>query len=54
METLSVEQTKSFVEKLITVGKGDPGRLNHILKLLKEGRKLFQSDEKYLAIKIAQ
>ncbi|MFY9301297.1 MAG: hypothetical protein WAO91_08930 [Candidatus Nitrosotenuis sp.] len=54
MVSLSIEETKTFVERLLTVGKGDPGRLNHILALLKEGRKLFQSDERYLDFKLAQ
>ncbi|MGI0003786.1 MAG: hypothetical protein ACREAX_00670, partial [Candidatus Nitrosotenuis sp.] len=54
MVSLSIEETRSFVERLITVGKGDPGRLNHILALLREGRRLFQSDEKYLDVKLAQ
>ena len=54
MATLTTDETKSFVEKLIASGNGDRGRLNHILGILKQGRKLYNSDQKYLDSKLAQ
>ncbi|MBI5697090.1 MAG: hypothetical protein HZC29_01000 [Thaumarchaeota archaeon] len=54
MASLTPEETRAFVEKLVIAGKGDPGRLNHILVVLREGRKLYGSDQKYLDAKLAQ
>jgi len=36
------------IQSLISAGMGDLGRLNHILKSIKEGKILFPSDQKYL------
>lgn len=36
------------IQSLISAGSGDLGRLNHILKSIKEGKILFSSDQKYL------
>src|SRR5574338_534271 len=54
MVSLNQEETRAFVEKLMLTGKGDPGRLNHILTILKEGRRLYDSDQKYLDGKLSQ
>jgi hypothetical protein len=48
MVSLTPEETRAFAEKLMTSGTGDPGRLTHILTVLKEGRQLYNSDKKYL------
>ena len=53
MAILSPGEAQSFVEKLIASGKGDYGRLFHILTVLKEGRNLYDSDKKYLDAKLA-
>ncbi|MBM2819975.1 MAG: hypothetical protein HW410_1657, partial [Nitrosarchaeum sp.] len=53
MASLSSDEYQSFVENLITSGMGDYGRLSHILIALKEGRKLYDSDKKYLDAKLA-
>lgn len=53
MASLSPDEARSFVENLISSGKGDYGRLNHILTVLKEGRRLYDSDKKYLDAKLA-
>ncbi|TBR24473.1 MAG: hypothetical protein EPO63_03825, partial [Candidatus Nitrosotenuis sp.] len=50
---MSLDEARSFVENLISSGKGDYGRLNHILTVLKEGRSLYDSDKKYLDAKLA-
>lgn len=50
---MSPDEAKSFVEKLIASGKGDYGRLYHILTTLKQGRRLYDSDQKYLEGKLA-
>jgi len=54
MVSLTPEETRAFVEKLMISGKGDPGRLNHILTILREGRRLYDSDQKYLDSKLSQ
>ncbi|HXW02487.1 MAG TPA: hypothetical protein VD828_03850, partial [Candidatus Nitrosotenuis sp.] len=54
MATLTIEETIAFVEKLIASGRGDSGRLGHVLIMLKQGRKLYHSDQKYLDGKLAQ
>lgn len=54
MATLTTEETVAFVEKLIAAGKGDPGRLQHILSTLQKARNLYISDQKYLETKLAQ
>ncbi|CAE6500169.1 conserved hypothetical protein [Candidatus Nitrosotenuis uzonensis] len=53
MATLTVEETRAFVEKLIATGNGDSGRLMHILNTINLGRKLYNSDQKYLDSKLA-
>ena len=54
MANLTPQETRAFVEKLITSGKGDPGRLQHILTVMREGRQLYHSDQKYLDEKFSQ
>ena len=54
MANLTAQETRAFVEKLAALGKGDPGRLAHILTILNEGRQLYNSDKKYLDEKFAQ
>jgi DNA repair exonuclease SbcCD ATPase subunit len=54
MATLTPQETKAFVEKLIATGQGDRGRLEHIMIILREGRKLYNSDQKYLNSKLAE
>lgn len=54
MVNLTREETKAFVEKLMVLGRGDPGRLNHILIVLTEGRELYNSDKTYLDEKFSQ
>lgn len=53
MASLSSDESQSFVEKIIASGVGDYGRLSHILIALKKGRKLYDSDKKYLDAKLA-
>jgi len=48
MATLTAEETRSFVEKLIASGRGDLGRLRHILNMLNGNRGLYNSDQKYI------
>ncbi|NDB63628.1 MAG: hypothetical protein EB170_07155 [Nitrosopumilaceae archaeon] len=54
MASLTVQETRAFVEKLMASGKGDPGRLAHILTILREGRQLYNSDKRYLDEKFSQ
>lgn len=54
MVSLTIDETRAFVEKLMASGKGDPGRLTHILAILNEGRQLYHSDKKYLNEKFSQ
>jgi chromosome segregation ATPase len=54
MATLTTEEIRAFVEKLIASGNGDVGRLNHIYSMLKGGRPPYASDKKYLDSKLAQ
>jgi hypothetical protein len=46
------------IQKLVKLGKGDPGRLEHIQTMLKKQKILYESDRKYLednfGIKIIQ
>ena len=37
-----------FFKKLIELGKGDPGRLEHITIMLKNEKTLYESDKQYL------
>jgi len=48
LEQITLTQTITKVEDLIDTGKGDSGRLNHILEFLKNNRPLYQSDQIYL------
>ena len=36
------------IQSLIDSGKGDVGRLEHIIQAIKEGKKLYDSDKKYV------
>jgi ribosome assembly protein YihI (activator of Der GTPase) len=54
MASLTLAETRAFVEKLLVTGNGDPGRLTYILNLLKQNRPLYNSDQKYLDAKFAQ
>lgn len=42
--TITIEE----IQKLIEQGKGDSGRLNHVLNSLNQGKKLHDSDQKYV------
>ena len=42
------ENTVNKVKKLIELGKGDPGRLEHITIMLKNEKTLYESDKQYL------
>lgn len=44
---MSYEMMKS-IQDLIKAGKGDVSRLEHILNILREGKYLYLSDQKYL------
>lgn len=48
---LSLEQ---LVQELIDDGKGDIGRLEHILSMLKKGQTLYASDKDYLEKSLAE
>ena len=52
MQNLSLPQTVSQVECLISNGGGDIGRLYHILESLKNNRTLYHSDKMYLEKKL--
>ena len=52
MQQLSLSETISEVERLIESGKGDPGRLYHILEFLKNNKPLYHSDQLYLENKL--
>jgi DNA repair exonuclease SbcCD ATPase subunit len=54
MATLTNEEAKIFVEKMVATGNGDRGRLVHILNTLNSGRALYNSDQKYLDSKLAE
>ncbi|MDG7050733.1 MAG: hypothetical protein JRZ94_05985, partial [Nitrososphaerota archaeon] len=54
MASLTLAETRAFVEKLLLTGNGDPGRLTYILNLLKQNRPLYNSDQKYIDAKFAQ
>jgi hypothetical protein len=54
MANLTRQETRAFVEKMMASGKGDPGRLQHILTVLSQGRQLYQSDQKYIDEKFSQ
>ena len=43
-----IEPIPEQIKKLIKIGKGDPGRLEHILDMLKKEKTLYQSDKQYL------
>lgn len=42
------EDLVNAIQQLLILGKGDPGRLEYALDLLKKGRALPESDQKYL------
>jgi len=42
------EEILEIIQKLIDEGKGDLGRLNHILESVKMGKILYKSDARYL------
>ena len=42
------EELINKIQKLIELKKGDPGRLEHILNSIKQGKSLFSSDQRYL------
>jgi len=52
VEQLTLTQTIGKVEYLMDTGKGDPGRLYHILEFLKNNRPLYHSDQIYLENKL--
>lgn len=52
MIPLTLSQTIERVEQIIDTGKGDPGRLYHILESLKNNKTLFHSDQVYLESKL--
>jgi len=52
MEELTLAQTREKVEHLMDTGKGDPGRLYHILEFLKNNKPLYHSDQIYLENKL--
>lgn len=52
MQQLSLSETISEVEQLIEGGKGDLGRLCHILEFLKNNKPLYHSDQMYLENKL--
>jgi hypothetical protein len=52
LEHLSLVQTIEKVDSLIDSGKGDAGRLYHILEFLKNKRPLYHSDQIYLENKL--
>ena len=52
MSQLTLSQTIENVQSLIDSGKGDPGRLYHILECLKNNRPLYHSDQNYLEQKL--
>ena len=52
LSKISKNETIDRVKKLIDSGEGDVGRLYHILEFLKNNRKLYHSDQKYLEGKI--
>lgn len=54
MISLSEEDEKQFVLKLLESGNGDAGRLNYILSSLNKGKRLYHTDQNYLAEKFCQ
>lgn len=42
------EEIANAIQQLLILGRGDPGRLEHMLDLLKKGKILPESDQKYL------
>lgn len=54
MANLTRQETRAFVDKLMVSGKGDPGRLQHIISILNNGKQLYNSDQKYLDKKFSQ
>ena len=52
MTPLTLSQTIEKVEQMIDIGKGDPGRLYHILESLKNNKILYHSDQAYLESKL--
>ena len=54
-EKLKVEDdTLTKIQKLISSGNGDTGRLQFILEFLKQGKILYRSDQSYLESKLGQ
>jgi len=51
-QNLSLKQTIEKVDDLIDSGKGDAGRLYHILEFLKNNKSLYRSDRIYLERKL--
>jgi hypothetical protein len=52
LQQITLTQTITKVEALIDTGKGDSGRLSHILEFLKNSRALYYSDQTYLEKKL--
>ncbi len=48
MHLILSEDLVNAIQQLLILGKGDPGRLEYALDLLKKGRTLPESDQKYL------
>jgi len=42
------DSSSKKIKKLLKMGKGDPGRLEHILIMLEKDKKLYNSDKQYL------
>ncbi len=50
MSELIIEHPMSLIENLLKAGKGDKGRLLYLKNAIKNGKTIYESDQKYLQI----